>query len=149
MKKIYIKNNHGFTLIEMLLVLSIIGLVTVILSHITLSISEKRNIDQFFTQVMFDIQRVQALAIEEEKTISISFNNGNRYSAYYQLGGENILTRNFPEGVKLNIYSNLKSFYFHPNGNVGQFGTIIFHTPIGNRNLIVNIQEGRLKLVEQ
>ena len=149
MEKRYSKENGGFTFIEMLLVLTIVGMITTIVSHFALSISEKRNIDQFFTQVIYDIQRVQALAIEEEKSIQILFSDSNRYSAYYELGGEKIFVRNFPEEVKLNIFSNLKKFYIQPNGDVSQFGTIIFHTPNGERKLIVNIQEGRLRLVEQ
>ena len=147
-KKNCFKNSRGFTLIEMLLVLTIIGIITSIVCHVTLSISEKRNIDQFFNQLIFDIQNMQALAIKEEEKIAINFNSSNAYYAYYDLKDEKIITRTYPEGVKLNNYSNLKLLLITSNGNISKFGTLIFNTPYGERKLIVYIQEGRLRLVE-
>lgn len=143
-----LKNNQGYTLIEMLIVLFIIVTISSLVFQFTIKITEKRVVEQFFSQVMLDFQRVQALAIEEGRTITFVFIDNNTYKAYYDLGGNSILEKSFPKGIELNIYSNLKKIEFHPSGEVGKFGTILFNTPFGEKRLIVNMQKGRLRLNE-
>lgn len=144
----YIKTDKGFTLIEMLLVLFIVIVVSSFVYKISLTITEKQVIDQFFNQVQLDIQSMQALAIEEKKTINVLFSDNNTYKAYYSLDGKKIFDRSFPTNIQLNIYSNLKNIVIYPNGEVVNFGKIIFYTPFGERQLIINIQKGRMRIVE-
>ncbi|MBD8026080.1 type II secretion system protein [Ureibacillus sp. Re31] len=144
----YIKTDKGFTLIEMLLVLFIVIVVSSFVYKISLTITEKQVINQFFNQVQLDIQSMQALAIEEKKTINVLFSDNNTYKAYYSLDGKKIFERSFPTNIQLNIYSNLKNIVIYPNGEVVNFGKIIFYTPFGERQLIVNIQKGRMRIVE-
>lgn len=143
----HMKNDQGFSLIEMLLVLFIVIVVSSIVYKVTYTISEKQAVEQFFNQVQLDIQRMQALAIEEKKTINVLFSDNNTYKAYYSLDGK-IFERSFPSIVQLNIYSNLKNIVIYPNGEVVNFGKIIFYTPFGERQLIVNIQKGRMRIVD-
>lgn len=145
----HLKNHFGFTLIEILLVLSIVLLTTSVIFQITVTLSEKRVVDQFFQQLMLDIEEMQARAIENEETIFIQFNNDNRYKALSVSSGEVILEKSFPDKIKLDIYSNLKRFVISPKGEVSHFGTIRFETPYGRKNLIIYIKEGRMRLVEQ
>ncbi|RNC99218.1 type II secretion system protein [Lysinibacillus halotolerans] len=144
----HMKNDQGFSLIEMLLVLFIVIVVSSIVYKVTYTISEKQAVEQFFNQVQLDIQRMQALAIEEKKTINVLFSDNNTYKAYYSLDGKKIFERSFPSIVQLNIYSNLKNIVIYPNGEVVNFGKIIFYTPFGERQLIVNIQKGRMRIVD-
>lgn len=146
--KRYLSNNHGFTLIEMLLVLYIIIMISSIVYQMTIQITEKRVVDQFFEQLMLDIQSMQVLALKEEEAINIYFRDNNTYKASYDLVGEKIFERTLPKGIEINIYSNLKKITFNPNGNLKNFGKIIFYTPFGETHLVVNIQEGRMRLVE-
>ena len=141
------KNSNGFTLIEMLLVLSIVLLISSIVFQITLSLSERRVVDQFFEQVMLDIQEIQALAIAKNEPFNIQLYN-NHYKGYGIFSGEIIFERDFPQNIKLDVTSNLKYFMVYPNGDVSNFGTIRFHTPFGDANLIIYIKEGRMRLVE-
>ncbi|MFP3918760.1 type II secretion system protein [Lysinibacillus telephonicus] len=143
-----LKNNHGYTLIEMLIVLFIVVTISSIVFQFTIKLTEKRVVEQFFNEVMLDIQRVQALAIEEGRTITFVFIDNNTYKAYYELGGKSILEKSFPKGIELNIYSNLKKIEFYPSGEIGKFGTVLFNTPFGEKRLIVNMQKGRLRLNE-
>ncbi|KGR74610.1 competence type IV pilus minor pilin ComGD [Ureibacillus sinduriensis] len=145
----HLKNHSGYTLIEILLVLSIVLLTTSAIFQITLTLSEKRIIDQFFHQLILDIEEMQARAIENEETIFIQFNNDNRYRAQSVSSGEVLLEKNFPNNIELDIYSNLKRFVISPKGEVSHFGTIRFDTPDGGKNLIIYIKEGRMRLVEQ
>lgn len=144
------KNKNGFTLIEMLLVLFIVLLTASIVFQIMMTVSEKRVADQFFQQVVFDIQEMQALAIEQEQTIVVQFNNYNQYKAYhlYSTEVDFIFQKDFPQIIKIDTMSNLKRITISPNGNVKDFGTIDFKTPFGETHLIIYIKEGRMRLVE-
>lgn len=148
MLKRLLKNNRGFTLLEMLLVLFIITTISSIVFQFSIKLTEKREVEEFFNQLLLDIQRVQALAIEEERTITFVFHDKNIYKAYYEFGGKSILEKSFPTGIELNIYSNLKEIVFYSSGEIGKFGTVLFNTPFGEKRLIVNMQKGRLRLAE-
>ena len=141
-------NSNGFTLIEMLLVLFIVLLISSIVFKITLTMTEKRIVNQFFQQVMLDIQEIQALAIARNEPFNIQFYNYNHYKAYGIFSGEFIVERDFPKNITLEVTSNLKYFMVHPNGDVSNFGTIRFNTNLGQKNLIIYIKEGRMRIVE-
>jgi len=142
------KNSNGYTLIEMLLVLFIVLLLSSIVFHITVTISEKRAVEQFFQQLVLDIQEMQALAIEKEETIIMQFNN-YQYKAFYAYKLDNIIfQKDLPTNIQLEDTSNLKRFRINANGEVAEFGTIIFNTPFGIKHLIIYITKGRLRLVE-
>ena len=143
-----LKNSNGFTLIEMLLVLFVVLLTSSIVFQITYTISEKFVVNQFFQQLLLDIQEIQALAIKDEEAYYIQFNSSNQYKGYGIISGEVIFERDIPKGIKLDVLSNLKHFMVYPNGDVSNFGTIRFYTPFGQINLIIYIKEGRLRLVE-
>lgn len=147
--KNHLKNHYGFTLIEVLLVLFIFLLITSIVFQVTVTLSEKRAIDQFFNQLMMDIHEMQARAKGNGETIFIQFDNGNHYKATSVSSGEIILEKDFPHNIQLDIYSNLKRFIINSKGEVSDFGTVRFNTPSGNKNLIIYIKEGRMRLVGQ
>jgi len=144
----YVKNRNGFTLIEMLLVLFMVLLTSSIVFQLSLKVSEKRIVDQFFQQLILDIQEMQALAIEKEQTVNFQFYNSNRYVAYQGLNSNLLLDKDFPKNINFNIYSNLKRFRINPSGDVADFGTLQFDTPFGQVDLIIYIKEGRIRLVE-
>ncbi|MDN4493315.1 competence type IV pilus minor pilin ComGD [Ureibacillus aquaedulcis] len=145
----YTKNQKGFTLVEILLVLFIFLLISSIVFQITVKISEKRVVDHFFQQLILDIQEMQALAIQREEKIHIQFYNSNHYKAFGVYSGETLLEKDFPSNIQLEIYSNLKRFIIDPKGEISPFGTIKFYTPYGETNLVIYIKEGRMRLVEQ
>lgn len=146
MKK-YIQNERGFTLIEMLLVLFIVMIVSSIVFQISFKLSEKQVINHFFKQIQFDLQRMQSLAIETGETTMVIFVDNNTYIGYQDFG-EVVFEKSFPPGVELNKYSNLKKIHYNSKGEVIKFGTVMFHTINGEKSLIINIEKGRVKLVE-
>ncbi|WP_211254621.1 prepilin-type N-terminal cleavage/methylation domain-containing protein [Ureibacillus massiliensis] len=141
--------EKGFTLIEVLLVLSIVVLIGSIVSHVTFKLSEKSVVDQFIQQVTLDIQRMQTFAMEKEVYTTIVFLDNGTYKGYVQNEYNNpLLEKQFPSNIKLNTNSNLKRIRFNMNGDIVEFGSIVFFTYDGYRQLIVNIEKGRLKIVE-
>ncbi|HWL13407.1 MAG TPA: competence type IV pilus minor pilin ComGD [Ureibacillus sp.] len=144
----YLKNKNGFTLIEMLLVLFIVLLISSIVFKVSMGISEKRDVTQFFNQLVFDLQEMQALAIEKDQTIIFQLHTENKYKANVSGTDQVIVEKVYPKNIKFEAMSNLKRIIINPNGDVSNFGTARFYTPYGETNLITYIKEGRMRLVE-
>ncbi len=115
-----------------------------------MSLTEKQEVDQFFQQLLFDIQEMQAHAIETQQTIIIQIYNYNQYKGYYALaaGDNEIFLKDIPKSIQFDTTSNLKRIIINPNGDVNEFGTMKFNTPFGETHLITYIKEGRMRLVE-
>ncbi len=143
-----LNTQKGFTFIEVLLVLLVLVIVSLIISRISVKAFEKQAIEQFFKQVSLDIQQMQTLAMKEGVYTTIQFiDNNNTYKGFLHNEHNNPeFERTFPEGITLNYYSNLKSIKFNKFGDVHDFGKIIFFTPEGHREVIVNIEKGRLRI---
>lgn len=141
------KNEKGFTLLEMLLVLMIVLLIGTICSSFSIKMTEKMIVDHFFRQLKLDIQMAQMWAMEHQRGCFVSFSSSNRYQIYHQLD-EILVEREFPEMVTLNQGSQLKTIRFSATGHANNFGTIVFQTPFGQKNLIIYIDKGRIRYVE-
>lgn len=134
----------------MLLVLFILVIVCSIVSKLTMKTFEENAIDQFFVQITLDIQRMQTLAMKEGIHTTIVFYDNNTYKGFLRNDTSNQeFEVKFPKGVTLNTFSNLKRVSFDNKGEVSNFGKIIFFTPDGYREVIVNIEKGRVKINEQ
>ena len=132
----------------MLLVLFIVLLISSIVFKVSIGISEKRVVAQFFNQLVFDLQEMQALAIEKDQTIIFQFHTENKYKAYFSSTDQVIVEKVYPKNIKFEALSNLKRIIINSNGDVSNFGTARFYTPCGETNLITYIKEGRMRLVE-
>jgi competence protein ComGD len=142
-----LQDEKGFTFIEMLLVLSIVTMISLLCVKISIQVSEKIIVDQFFKQLQLDIQATQMLAKQERKTYNLSMSSLNRYRVYHQFG-EIILEREIPPCIQFELESNLSSIRFNANGDIRSFGTLKFYTPFGERFIILNIHKGRIRYVE-
>ncbi|MFJ9464673.1 prepilin-type N-terminal cleavage/methylation domain-containing protein [Viridibacillus arvi] len=147
----------GFTLVELLLVLT----VTMIICSISLALGkaklDERMVNQFLYQLMLDIEQVQSESIGSGVFSYLEFiDDGKKYKAYTWDGeGDSLLnarrnffTRELPEGVTYSYSSPLRQIKIDPQGTFSSFGTLIFITPTGNKSLIINIVKGRMKIVE-
>lgn len=132
----------------MLLVLFIVLSISFICSIITVKMSEKVIVDQFFHQLILDIQMAQTLAMENKKYVIVSLSSMNNYQVYYSL--DNVLiVREFPDLIEFNAEaSDLHTLRINQNGHNDKFGKIIFNTPFGQKTLMVYISKGRVRYVE-
>ncbi len=93
---------------------------------------------------------MQTLAMKEGIHTTITFLSNNTYKGYFHNEFSNPkFERKFPNGITLNEGSNLKRISFNNLGDVSNFGKIIFFTPDGHREVIVNIEKGRLRINER
>lgn len=140
-------DEKGFTLIEMLLVLSILMVMTS--SVIFASTNRLAEIEgkRFFRQFHLDIQRLQTTAIVEEKYAYIRFSeNGTKYIA--SSANAQLFEYNLPSGISLSKESSLKGVTFHPNGSVQEFGKLLFETKKGIKQVTIYIGKGKLNYEE-
>lgn len=140
------KSQRGFTFIEMLLVLTIFLLASSITIQMTFKTYERQAIDQFFVQVSLDIQRMQTLSMKVGSHTTIVFLDEGKYRGYIHNNFTDIeFEKDYPKGIALESGSKLKRIRFYNNGEISDFGKVIFITPYGKREVIVNIEKGRLR----
>lgn len=132
----------------MLIVLSIVLMISFVGVKFSIQLSEKAMVDQFFHQLLLDIQMAQNIAMEEQRPCVVSFSNQNHYKIYYTLD-EVVLERKFPPHVVLDTESSyLNVIRYGRNGETNLFGKVIFKTPFGKKTLVVYIGKGRVRYVE-
>ncbi|EON71681.1 prepilin-type N-terminal cleavage/methylation domain-containing protein [Lysinibacillus sphaericus] len=68
-----IKNECGFTLVEMLLVLFIVMCLTGIVTKLSLKAAETKELERFFTQIQLDIQFIQTYSMQQREYVSMKF----------------------------------------------------------------------------
>ncbi len=141
-------NNKGFTLIEVLLVLSIVFVISSSILFVSTSYIQKNSLQLFMNQFKLDVYHIQSLSISNSIYSTLVFDDtGTSYTtrkSFY----EPIVKRTFPSGVSLSKKSGLTEIAFHPNGSVVKFGTLIFNTPNGDVLVRVYIGKGRITVEE-
>ncbi|MFJ7971429.1 competence type IV pilus minor pilin ComGD [Psychrobacillus sp. NPDC096389] len=141
------RDEKGFTLIETILVLSIVMVITSSIVYVTTSKLEETEERRFFRQFHLDMQRLQSIAIAESKYTHIYFDgNGTKYIG--GLSDAPLFEYKLPKHMRLSFNSNLKRVSFHPNGTVSQFGTLYFETGTGHKTVTIYIGGGKVNYEE-
>lgn len=142
------KNEKGFTLIEVLLVLSIALVISSTVLFISSSYIDKKSFQLFINQFKLDVYHLQILSIHNGTYSELVFgDNGTSYTAKKSFF-EPVVKRQFPKGITLSKSSSLTEIAFHPNGTIEKFGTLVFNTPNGVILLRVYIGKGRMTVEE-
>lgn len=142
-----IKNEQGFTLIEMLLVLFIVMSLTGIVAKISLKVAEAKEIERFFTQLQLDIQFIQMYSMQQQEHVSMKFESPtNRYTIRKDMNTIDF-ERPFPKNVEfLSGRSTFVTIMYKANGNVSKSGTLYFNTPQGEKKVIITLGVGRVRV---
>lgn len=118
-------NEKGFTLIESLLVLSILTIITGIAFLQLKPLHDSRKIDFFFEQLQDDLLYCQQYAISHSEQVKVVFNEVE--SKYHIRGGSRnyiILDRQYDPSVQIDYSTLGTTLYFNSNGNIQKAGTI-------------------------
>jgi competence protein ComGD len=140
-------NEKGFTLIEMLVVLSIVMIITSSVIFVSIARLEETEEKRFFKQFHLDVQRMQMIAISEGNLMRLTFvDGGTKYIVDHRdvIFYENDL----PSTVRLSGDSPLKGLSYHPNGVIKQFGVMRFETKKENKRVVFYIGQGRMNYEE-
>ncbi|KRG15627.1 competence type IV pilus minor pilin ComGD [Lederbergia galactosidilytica] len=144
----YCRSNKGFTLLEMLIVLSVLSIVLLFSIFTYQSFSETMQRRLFITQLEADLYYAHAHAINRKVRVQIQFSPSNRQYVVVNTGTkETLLQRKFPSTIYIQK-SNLTSFTINENGNISNFGTINFQQNQHTIKLTFYIGKGRFSIEE-
>ncbi|WP_196493688.1 competence type IV pilus minor pilin ComGD [Ornithinibacillus caprae] len=131
----------GFTLIEVLMVLSIYSILLLLCTPIVLSVISNQQEKQFFETLQFDVLYLQNMSIGSD-----DYNRMVLDTEYYSiiLGNtqEVRTTRKLPPGWSLEKRT-LDFISFNANGSIRKAGTIAIHTKTDTYKIIFPIGKGR------
>ncbi|WP_176483697.1 MULTISPECIES: competence type IV pilus minor pilin ComGD [Bacillus] len=120
----YDESEKGFTLIESLLVLSIVSIL-LSLSFIKFSpVMEKKVIPQFFEQLTNDVLYAQQYAMSSKSSVNLVFSSSTK-QYYIQVPTENriLLRREFNHHIDINTRVASSIVRFNAVGNIMNPGT--------------------------
>ena len=125
MRKVY-KDVRGFTLIESLLVLSIISIL-VALPFLKLSpVMEKKVMPHFFEQLSNDLLFAQQYAMSTKQSVNIIFFPENRlYYVHVPIENRYLLLREYNQHININTRQIGNTVRYNPAGNIvspGSYG---------------------------
>ncbi len=139
------RDDQGFTLTEILIVLSIFLICTTIFIFSLHPLDRHFKESQFISQLEKDLHLAKVYAMSHLQTVRILF--VPEESRYIILTGINnyLVQRKYDEEIKI-INSTLRQFYYLPNGNVSQFGT--FYILIGEKRyrFVIYVGKGRTEI---
>lgn len=149
-------NQSGFTLIEMLFVLSIFLLISSI-SSILISpqylLYEK---ERFLSQFKADILYSQQYAISHQKQLTVYiYPKERRYAVNEKLTDKSVIDRNFPKSIQMEKGTMAGSgttnmiFEFSKSGRLNQFGTFYFLVDHERYKITFQIGAGRFYVVKE
>ncbi|MCD8874380.1 prepilin-type N-terminal cleavage/methylation domain-containing protein [Mammaliicoccus sciuri] len=145
-KLLHINDNKGFTLVEMIIVLSIISIifmVTMYLSINALASSGLNNgIDDFETKLEF----LETKSLSQKHPILVWF-KPNSDKIFYQIEKNQIQTISLYKG-RISKNNQFTTLVFDGEGNINQFGTLKVEFNDKNYHVIFRIEKGRYRIVE-
>ena len=143
----HIKNEQGFTLLEMIFVLFIVMCLTGIVTKLSMKVSEAKEIDRFFTQLQLDIHFTQMASIERKEFFFIRFDGQTKSYSIKDYSNETIYERILPKNIEIMTdLSTIVKILYNENGNVAKAGTIHFKTPYGNKKVVITLGVGRVRV---
>lgn len=143
--KNFIKKDSGFTLIETLLVLSVVSLFLVLPTIHFNYLTRKSETALFFESFQSSVTLVQNYAVLNDVWTVVTFRSswkeiGFRVSGESDHPIEHIIT--IPDHIQL-LNTSVEFRFSKKSGNIGHYETIKFKTPEGNVEYVFQLGSGR------
>jgi len=141
--------NLGFTLIEILAVLMVVGILALVSLPIYSRIKPKLNLNAETRDIASDLRYAQQLAVTEQTNYSVNFNQAqNQYSIVKISTGEIIKNKSLLNGITINSITGLDSdtAEFNVTGAATKAGTIVLINTDNITNTISIKPSGYVKI---
>lgn len=136
-------NQKGFTLVEMLVAMSLLVILSSLSIFLVTSQQTSLNEEHFITQLEADLYYAQAFAIANQLPLQVRiYPLINRYNIRGDINTGNIVDRYYDEDIVFVNESTL-SFSINSNGNFSKFGTYEFRIDKQLYKLTIQIGKGR------
>ncbi|MBS4199657.1 prepilin-type N-terminal cleavage/methylation domain-containing protein [Bacillus sp. FJAT-49732] len=143
------KEQNGFTLLEILIVLSVLTIILSISFFSLKSFWATMQKNMFLNQVQSDIYFAHSYAINREDTILFRFSRiSHQYEAVSRDTNKVLINKKLPAAIRIEE-TNLPSFYITPDGNVSNFGTMMLNVNGKTVKITFYIGRGRFLVEEQ
>ncbi|WP_374724583.1 competence type IV pilus minor pilin ComGD [Calidifontibacillus erzurumensis] len=117
------QTENGYTMTEILLVLSIFIIVVTISFVSYQSLIRQQQIYRFFAQLQLDVSYAQKYAITNYKNVYLRFYPENsRYEIISGFYEPSLLNRKFSDQIKLEMLTLPKTVTFYSNGTIERAG---------------------------
>lgn len=140
--------QHGFTLLETLLVLLIVGVITFFSIRIIAHTQQKEEMEQFFQNLKADVALTQSYAMATGVPTHLLLRTTEQTYKVYQIG-KTIKEVPYPPSVKLKNIGALVIITYLSNGSISQFSTYYFSRErMSDYRMTTNLGKGRVRFSE-
>ncbi|OLN23347.1 hypothetical protein BTO30_05110 [Domibacillus antri] len=143
--------ESGFTLVEMMLVLTVFMVCFAAVLIPLLNITDKVNDEQFFNQLERDLFEAQAFAIVNNVGVIVSFYQSGQHKyriATYESDRKMLVERDIPAHF-ISVNGSMPDIIFQKSGMTNRFGTVYFKSKEKRTKLIFLIGRGRFYFLEE
>ncbi|HHY73031.1 MAG TPA: type II secretion system protein [Bacillus bacterium] len=128
MNVVHIKKENGYTLAEVLIVLTIFFLVITLTMVSFKPLVRQLQINYFFKQLQLDISYSQIYAISHFKDVNIIFYpESHRYEIIPGFNGSRLVNRSYSKGIKIELVTLPANVTFLANGTIRKAGKMYVH----------------------
>lgn len=138
------KSNKGFTLIEMLIIVAVIGILAAISAPSFLAWLNRKKVEDSLVQVQGALKVAQREAIRKSTTCTVTLSTSSVTSPCLVTGD-----RTLPTGVELSTDISLSKITYSFRGNTANGGTTVLRMPDGStseqRCLVTSVGVGLMR----
>lgn len=142
-----IRDERGFTLIEMLIVLMIFGIVTIVVLSCSYQSIKVNQYEQAIERLRLTIHVAQLSAQHWATSAHVYAHEGNEI-ILVTFPDDNKMNWQTPEGMYVNFRTNSNRIRFKETGNISEIGKVEILTPEKTIEYSINMSKGRLRLIE-
>lgn len=140
-------NNKGFTLIEMIIVLSILSIIVLITIYISINSVDKLGLTNGISDFETKLEYLETKSLSTKQPILVWFKPNSNKIQYQTYKGD-IQSINLYKG-KVSKDNKFTKLVYDGKGNINQFGTLKLEFNNKHYLVIFRIEKGRYRIVEE
>lgn len=140
--------KNGFTLVEVLIALSIVGVMLLLIIPLNNGFLEREKEKQFINEFTSDMLFMQAHSRTILSAIKYQYYPDQRKYTIYKDGGKPLLEKTIPNGWEIDMRTINEIQYSH-NGNISKPGTIALKTKRHTYKFIFSLGKGRFRIEKE
>ncbi|MCM3650448.1 competence type IV pilus minor pilin ComGD [Metabacillus litoralis] len=139
--------KNGFTLLESLLVLSIVSIMSLVLITNIVPIHQKKVIESFLTQFEKDLMYAQQFALVNEESVYLLINaKQQQYDVKSTSRSTPFLKRNYSSDIVIEGSALSNRIIYNSNGSIQKSGTIYIYYKKSTYKATFYLGKGRFKI---
>jgi len=140
--------ENGFTLLEVLLVLSILGVMLLIVIPLNTLVLENEKEKQFIREFSSDMLFMQSYSRSILAQIRYSYDPEKHKYTIYKDFGKPLVEKYLPNGwdIKMRSFNNVQ---FNHHGSISELGTMILNTNRHTYKFIFSLGKGRFRIEKE